>query len=236
MAAETQQMMSRSPAFYSPLHSMAWAGAFSGAAAGGGAGSSGTTTPPHSASKGSSVYSGSFGYPPTPPKESPGASGTPASLGGAESVLGGGYPDASGGVAGSVDTEGAGQEMKPEMKPSADHLMQSMALSGYPGMGVGGVGLCGSHKHKSQDGEYTPCLLSIFAIHANVNHDTWSGSPYPVSHSASGSSSPAPGGVAAELGYYYPDYSAHSALFANKFVDRQGKSKSKSTAGKNQSS
>jgi len=35
------------------------------------------------------------------------------------------------------------------MKPSADHLMQSMALSGYPGMG--GVGLCTSHKHKSQD-------------------------------------------------------------------------------------
>ncbi len=160
MAAETQQMMSRSPAFYSPLHSMAWAGAFSGAAAGGGAGSSGTTTPPHSASKGSSVYSGSFGYPPTPPKESPGASGTPASLG-AESVLGGGYPEAAGGVAGGVDTEGAGQEMKPEMKPSADHLMQSMALSGYPGMGVGGVGLCGSHKHKSQDGEYTTLLVYL---------------------------------------------------------------------------
>ena len=163
MAAETQQMMSRSPAFYSPLHSMAWAGAFSGAAAGGGAGSSGTTTPPHSASKGSSVYSGSFGYPPTPPKESPGASGTPASLGGAESVLGGGYPEAAGGVAGGVDTEGAGQEMKPEMKPSADHLNMSMALSGYPGMGVGSVGLCGSHKHKSQDGEYTT-LLVILAI------------------------------------------------------------------------
>ena len=161
MAAETQQMMSRSPAFYSPLHSMAWAGAFSGAAAGGG-GSGGTTTPPHSASKGSSVYSGSFGYPPTPPKESPGTSGgTPASLGGAESVLGGGYPEAPGGVAGGVDTEGAGQDMKPEMKPSADHLMQSMALSGYPGMGVGGVGLCGSHKHKSQDGEYTTLLVFL---------------------------------------------------------------------------
>ena len=84
--------------------------------------------------------------------------------------------------------------------------------------------------------QYTPCFLSIFAIHNKINHNTWSGSPYPVSHSASGSSSPAPGGVAAELGYYYPDYSAHSALFANKFVDRQGKSKSKSTAGKNQSS
>ena len=79
-------------------------------------------------------------------------------------------------------------------------------------------------------------LFSFRSLLCQCKHATWSGSPYPVSHSASGSSSPAPGGVAAELGYYYPDYSAHSALFANKFVDRQGKSKSKSTAGKNQSS
>ena len=67
MAAE-RQMMGSSPTFYSPLHSMAWAGAF-GAAAGAGAGAS---SPGPKAGY-------SFGYPPTPPKESPGA-GTPASL------------------------------------------------------------------------------------------------------------------------------------------------------------
>ena len=156
-------MMSRSPAFYSPLHSMAWAGAFSGA--GGGAGSSGATTPPHSATKGS--YSGTFGYPPTPPKESPGAvtsvGGTPGSL----EPVGGGYPETAGGG----DTEGAGLELKPEMKPSADHLMQSMALSGYPGLGAGAVGLasCGG-RHKNQDGK-CPSVSSVLSLSMLNDHN-----------------------------------------------------------------
>ena len=140
MAAESQ-MMGRSPAaFYSPLHSMAWAGAFGAATAGtggAGAGGGGTSPTPNHAK---SSYS-SFGYPPTPPKESPGGgTGTPGSLHGDT----GGYHGDSG-VAGAEDVSG---DMKMEMKPSADHLMQSMALSGslsaYPVTG---------RSHKIQEGQ-----------------------------------------------------------------------------------
>ena len=79
MAAETG-MMGRTPAFYSPLHSMAWAGAFTGAGAGAGAGggtSASSPTPPSKPATGQTHSS--FGYPPTPPKESPGGA-TPGSL------------------------------------------------------------------------------------------------------------------------------------------------------------
>ena len=75
MAAETG-MMGRTPAFYSPLHSMAWAGAFTGAGAGGGTSASSPTPPSKPATGGTHS---SFGYPPTPPKESPGGA-TPGSL------------------------------------------------------------------------------------------------------------------------------------------------------------
>ena len=144
MAAESQ-MMGRSPAaFYSPLHSMAWAGAFGAATAGSGGGGGGTSPTPNHAK---SSYS-SFGYPPTPPKESPGGggTGTPGSLHGDTA----GY-HAEAGVAGAEDVAGdMKMEMKMEMKPSADHLMQSMALSGplsaaYPGTG---------RSHKIQEGQY----------------------------------------------------------------------------------
>ena len=77
MAAETG-MMGRTPAFYSPLHSMAWAGAFAGAGAGAGGGTSASSPTPPSKPATGQTHS-SFGYPPTPPKESPGGA-TPGSL------------------------------------------------------------------------------------------------------------------------------------------------------------
>lgn len=77
MAAETG-MMGRTPAFYSPLHSMAWAGAFTGAGAGAGGGTSASSPTPPSKPATGGTHS-SFGYPPTPPKESPGGA-TPGSL------------------------------------------------------------------------------------------------------------------------------------------------------------
>ena len=77
MAAETG-MMGRTPAFYSPLHSMAWAGAFTGAGAGAGGGTSASSPTPPSKPATGQTHS-SFGYPPTPPKESPGGA-TPGSL------------------------------------------------------------------------------------------------------------------------------------------------------------
>ncbi|XP_023340854.1 GATA-binding factor C isoform X2 [Eurytemora carolleeae] len=93
------QISSRSQ-FYSPLHSMAW-GAFS---------SSSSAT-----SAASKPYS-SFGYPPTPPKESPVLSSTPTSLPldttlykPAEDQLVDGGDDAHGQL---------------DLKPSTEHLMQ----------------------------------------------------------------------------------------------------------------
>ena len=130
MAAE-RQMMGSSPTFYSPLHSMAWAGAF-GAAAGGAGGSS---------SPGAKTgYS--FGYPPTPPKESPGG-GTPASLQGDPSTY---HEESQHGGAGA----GVGEDISSErvdIKPSADHLMLNMAGS------VGSYPVPGARTHKCQDGE-----------------------------------------------------------------------------------
>ena len=128
MAAE-RQMMGTSPTFYSPLHSMAWAGAF-GAAAGAGAGAGASSPGPKSG------YS--FGYPPTPPKESPGTSGTPASLQGDSGTYHEeGHP---GGVAEDVTSD------RVDIKPSADHLMLNMAQSaGYPGPVA--------RTHKCQDGK-----------------------------------------------------------------------------------
>ena len=127
MAAE-RQMMGSSPTFYSPLHSMAWAGAF-GAAAGAGAGASSPGP--------KSGYS--FGYPPTPPKESPGG-GTPASLQG-ESA--GYHEEVSHGVNEDMNSE------RVDIKPTADHLMLNMAQSaGYPG----------GRSHKCQDGKTSQLL------------------------------------------------------------------------------
>ena len=130
-AAENQMMAGRTPPFYSPLHSMAWAGAF-GAATGAGSGGASSPTPPSHKSSTSSYPS--FGYPPTPPKESPGGAGTPASLHGDA----GGYHGEA--VPGAEDVSGD----RVEMKPSADHLMQSMALSGYP---------VTARSHKCQEGK-----------------------------------------------------------------------------------
>ena len=129
MAAE-RQMMGTSPTFYSPLHSMAWAGAF-GAAAGAGAGAGASSPGPKSG------YS--FGYPPTPPKESPGTSGTPASLQGDSGT----YHEE--GHPGGVGAEDVTSD-RVDIKPSADHLMLNMAQSaGYPGPGA--------RTHKCQDGK-----------------------------------------------------------------------------------
>ena len=125
MAAE-RQMMGTSPTFYSPLHSMAWAGAF-GAAAGAGAGASSPGP--------KSGYS--FGYPPTPPKESPGG-GTPASLQGDTAA----YHEES--QAGGLGEDGTADRV--DIKPSADHLMLNMA-------GGGGYGVTGSRSGKCQDGK-----------------------------------------------------------------------------------
>ena len=130
MAAE-RQMMGSSPTFYSPLHSMAWAGAF-GAAAGAGAGAS---SPGPKAGY-------SFGYPPTPPKESPGG-GTPASLQGDPAT----YHEESqqGGVGVGVGEDISSERV--DIKPSADHLMLNMAGGG------GGYPVPGARTHKCQDGE-----------------------------------------------------------------------------------
>ena len=81
----------------------------------------------------------SFGYPPTPPKESPGT-GTPGSIQGDS----GGYHT---GETGASTGEDAAGEMKLEMKPSTDHLMQSMALSGS----LSGYPVTG-RSHKCQEG------------------------------------------------------------------------------------
>jgi len=141
MAAESQ-MMGRTPAFYSPLHSMAWAGAFGAASSGASAGGGTSPTPGHNKSS----YP-SFGYPPTPPKESPGT-GTPGSI---QGDSGGYHP---GGETGASTGEDAAGEMKLEMKPSTDHLMQSMALSGslsgYPVTGR-------SHKCQEEGRECVNC-------------------------------------------------------------------------------
>ena len=131
MAAE-RQMMGSSPTFYSPLHSMAWAGAFGAAAGGaGGASSPGAKT----------GYS--FGYPPTPPKESP-SGGTPASLQGDPATY---HEESQHAGAGA----GVGEELSSErldIKPSADHLMLNMAggAGAYPVPGA-------TRTHKCQDGE-----------------------------------------------------------------------------------
>ena len=127
--------MAAAPSFYSPLHSMAWAGAF-GAASGSSQGqqqgaSSPTPQQQHGGTSSSKPSYSSFGYPPTPPKESPGG-GTPASLVGDNSVYGHGE---------AVTGDDVSAE-RLEMKPTADHLMQSMALSGYPV----------SRSHKIQEG------------------------------------------------------------------------------------
>ena len=157
MAAE-RQMMGSSPTFYSPLHSMAWAGAF-GAAAGGAGGSS---------SPGAKTgYS--FGYPPTPPKESPGG-GTPASLQGDPSTY---HEESQHGGAGA----GVGEDISSErvdIKPSADHLMLNMAG------GVGSVGsypVPGARTHKCQDGELifppeSSVESCVVIIQARTRHST----------------------------------------------------------------
>ena len=111
---------------------MAWAGAFGAAASGSSSSApSSSPTPGQHSKSGAGSYS-SFGYPPTPPKESPGGGATPASLTGDTGAV---YHET--GVTGEEGV--AGERL--EMKPSADHLMQSMALSGYP------VGRTHSHKH-----------------------------------------------------------------------------------------
>ena len=136
MAAE-RQMMGSSPSFYSPLHSMAWAGAF-GAAAGAGAGAGAGASSPGP----KSGYS--FGYPPTPPKESPGTSGTPASLQGDPAAYHEESQQAGAGL-------GVGEDITSErvdIKPSADHLMLNMAGGG------GAYPVPGARTHKCQDGEW----------------------------------------------------------------------------------
>ena len=111
---------------------MAWAGAFGAAASGSSSSApSSSPTPGQHSKSGAGSYS-SFGYPPTPPKESPGGGATPASLTGDTGAV---YHET--GVTGEEGV--AGERL--EMKPSADHLMQSMALSGYP------VGRTHTHKH-----------------------------------------------------------------------------------------
>merc|ERR1719412_588820 len=116
------QMMGRTP-FYSPLHSMAWGAAFGAAA---------SAASPATSKSG---YPG-FGYPPTPPKESPGGvdpstpSPMPANLATHQNGYGGEEE------AHSQHHHGEdllGSDRQPiDMKPSTDHLMQSMAI-GYPG-------------------------------------------------------------------------------------------------------
>ena len=140
--------MAAAPSFYSPLHSMAWAGAF-GAASGSSQQQGASSPTPQQQQHGGTANStgsskpsySSFGYPPTPPKESPGG-GTPASLVGDNGVYG--HGEAVTGDDVSAD--------RLEMKPTADHLMQSMALSGYPV----------SRSHKCQEGQsHSPhCHLS----------------------------------------------------------------------------
>merc|ERR1719454_2034274 len=99
--------MGRTP-FYSPLHSMAWGAAFGAAASA----ASPTTT--------KSGYPG-FGYPPTPPKESPGGvdPSTPSPMPANLATHHHGEDPLS------------GDRQPIDMKPSTDHLMQSMAI-GYP--------------------------------------------------------------------------------------------------------
>jgi len=115
--------------------------------------SASSPTPPSKPATGGTHSS--FGYPPTPPKESPGGA-TPGSLH-SETGQGAGqgaYPDTG---ASSEGGEVGGDRL--EVKPSADHLMQSMALSGYPGVGVAGVGTV-ARSHKIQEGSPYPSLHS----------------------------------------------------------------------------
>lgn len=106
------QMMGRTP-FYSPLHSMAWGAAFGAAAS--------------AASPTSKGYP-SFGYPPTPPKESPQGvdPSTPTSMHGETP-----YHTGEEATNTAQQPEELGDTRNIDMKPSTDHLMQSMALN-YP--------------------------------------------------------------------------------------------------------
>ena len=177
-------MMGRAP-FYSPLHSMAWGAAFGAAAS--------------AASPTSKGYT-SFSYPLTPPKESPQGvdPSTPTSMHGETAYHTGEEASNT-----AQQSEELGDTRNIDMKPSTDHLMQSMALS-YPRSKLQeGTGGAGSYPAQS----VSP---------GGVGH-THPGYYY-------GHSSP-------DLGS--PVYGAYSTtgLFQPKFVDRQ-KSKSKTTAGK----
>ena len=106
------QMMGRAP-FYSPLHSMAWGAAFGAAAS--------------AASPTSKGYT-SFSYPLTPPKESPQGvdPSTPTSMQGETP-----YHTGEEAANTAQQSEELGDARNIDMKPSTDHLMQSMALT-YP--------------------------------------------------------------------------------------------------------
>jgi len=175
------QMMGRAP-FYSPLHSMAWGAAFGAAAS--------------AASPTSKGYS-SFGYPPTPPKESPQGvdPSTPTAMHGETPYHTG--EEATNTAQQSdelVDTRNI------DMKPSTDHLMQSMALN-YP-------------RSKLPEGTAAGAYPAQSVSPGGVAH---SHPGYYYGHSSPDLGSPVYGGYTT------------TGLFQPKFVDRQ-KSKSKTTA------